>query len=76
MRLRWPCGSLRRDAAARRARAAAVESLRQTYRALRANDSAFQMAQDRLAVEQLIYQRAALECRCRALLRELRGGRA
>ena len=75
MRLRWPCGSLRRDAAARRARAAAVESLRQTYRALRANDSAFQMAQDRLAVEQLIYERAALECRCRALLRELRGGR-
>ena len=61
MRLRWPCGSLRRDAAARRARAAAVESLRQTYdRALRANDSAFQMAQDRLAVEQLIYERAAL----------------
>ena len=70
MRLRWPCGSLRR------ARAAAVESLPQTYRALRANDSAFQMAQDRLAVEQLIYERAALECRCRALLRELRGGRA
>ncbi len=72
MRLPWPGGRLRRDLAARRARAAAVEALRQTLRALRANDSAFQLAQDRLAVEQLIYERAALECRCRALLRELR----
>lgn len=74
MRLPWPGGRLRRDLAARRARAAAVEALRQTLRALRANDSAFQLAQDRLAVEQLIYERAALECRCRALLRELRAG--
>ena len=47
--------------------------LRETYRALRANDHAFQTAQDRFVIEQLIFEHAALECRCRALLRELRG---
>ena len=57
----------------RRARAAAEEALRETYRALRANDHAFQTAQDRFVIEQLIFEQAALECRCRALLRELRG---
>lgn len=64
----------RRERSARRARAAAVAELRRTYRDLRANDAAFQQAQDRFAIEQLIYEHAALECRCRALLRELRGG--
>lgn len=64
----------RRQRAARKARAAATAALRQTYRNLRANEAAFQQAQDRFVVEQLIYEHAALECRCRALLRELRGG--
>ena len=64
----------RRDWSARKARAAATAALRQTYRDLRANEAAFQQAQDRFVVEQLIYEHAALECRCRALLRELRGG--
>lgn len=62
------------ERAARKARAAAVAALRRTYRDLRANEAAFQEAQDRFAVEQLIYEHAALECRCRALLRDLRGG--
>ncbi len=65
-----------RERSARKARAAAVAALRRTYRDLRANEAAFQEAQDRFAVEQLIYEHAALECRCRALLRELRGGEA
>lgn len=55
-----------------RARAAAEEALRETYHALRANDHAFQAAQDQFVIEQLIFEHAALECRCRALLRELR----
>ena len=66
----------RRERSARKARAAAAASLRQTYQDLRANEAAFQQAQDRFVVEQLIYEHAALECRCRALLRELRGGEA
>lgn len=66
--------SNRRERSARKARAAAVAALRRTYRELRANEAAFQEAQDRFAVEQLIYEHAALECRCRFLLRELRGG--
>ncbi len=64
----------RRERSARKARAAAAAALRQTYQDLRANEAAFQQAQDRFVVEQLIYEHAALECRCRALLRELRGG--
>lgn len=64
----------RRERARRKARAAAVAALRRTYRELHANEAAFQHAQERFAVEQLIYEHAALECRCRALLRELRGG--
>ncbi len=66
----------RRERSARKARAAAAAALRQTYQDLRANEAAFQQAQDRFVVEQLIYEHAALECRCRALLRELRGGEA
>ena len=66
----------RRERSARRARGAAAAALRQTYQDLRANEAAFQQAQDRFVVEQLIYEHAALECRCRALLRELRGGEA
>lgn len=66
----------RRERSARKARAAAAAALRQTYQDLRANEAAFQQAQDRFLVEQLIYEHAALECRCRALLRELRGGEA
>lgn len=66
----------RRERSARKAKAAAAAALRQTYQDLRANEAAFQQAQDRFVVEQLIYEHAALECRCRALLRELRGGEA
>lgn len=64
----------RRERSVRKARAAAAAALRQTYQDLRTNEAAFQQAQDRFVVEQLIYEHAALECRCRALLRELRGG--
>lgn len=63
-----------RERSARKARSAAIAALRRTYRDLRANEAAFQEARDRFAVEQLIYEHAALECRCRALLRNLRGG--
>lgn len=63
-----------RERSARKARAAATAALHRTYRELRANEAAFQEARDRFAVEQLIYEHAALECRCRSLLRELRGG--
>lgn len=41
--------------------------------ALRANESAFQQSEDSLYTEQLIYQHDALMCRCRSILRELRG---
>lgn len=67
---------LRQAQRRRREKAETVQALRRTYSALQANDHAFQMAQDRFVIEQLIYEHAALECRCRALLRELRGGPA
>ena len=41
--------------------------------ALRANELAFQQSEDALYTEQLIYQHDALMCRCRSILRELRG---
>lgn len=66
---------LRQQQKLRREQHETTEALHRTYRALQANEKAFQMAQDRFVIEQLIYEHAALECRCRALLRELRGGR-
>ena len=66
---------LRQQQKLRRERHETTEALHRTYRALQANEKAFQMAQDWFVIEQLIYEHAALECRCRALLRELRGGR-
>lgn len=42
--------------------------------ALQNNDRQFQLATERYYIEQIIYEHAALMCRCRALLRELRGG--
>lgn len=42
--------------------------------ALAENDRRFAFVQDPLAIEQLVYERAALMCHYRALLREVRGG--
>lgn len=60
--------------AERARRHAAEKELRDTLQALEANESRFRMAADGLDVEQTIYEHAALMCRCRTLLRELRGG--
>ncbi len=59
----------RRAAARRRA---LEKDLRQTLAQLKANDSEFQLADDGYYLEQVIYEHAALMCRCSALLRELR----
>ena len=40
--------------------------------ALRRNEADFSEAQDPFYIEQLTYQHAALQCRCRALLQWLR----
>ena len=64
---------LRRRAAARYRRAL-EEELRLTMARLRANDSQFQLAEDPCYIEQVVYEHAALMCRCNAILRELRGG--
>lgn len=50
------------------------KDLRRTLAELRANDGQFQLATDHFYIEQIIYEHAALMCRCSALLRELRGG--
>lgn len=50
--------------------------LKNAMQALRANEVAFEEAQDPFYIEQLTYQHAALMCRCRALLRMLRSGGA
>ena len=59
-----------RQRRARQAELAAVAD------ALAENDRRFACAEDDLAIEQLVYERAALMCHYRALLRELRGGDA
>lgn len=46
--------------------------LKNTFTALRENDSLFQLATDAFYIEQLIYERAALLCHSRTLLRALR----
>ncbi len=63
-----------RHAAARRR--ALEKELRRTLAELQGNDSRFQLATDTFYMEQVIYEHAALMCRCSALLRELRGGDA
>ena len=57
-------------------RRAVQADLNAAMQALRANEVAFEEAQDPFYIEQLTYQHAALMCRCRALLRTLRGGGA
>ena len=57
-------------------RRAVQAELNAAVQALRANEVAFEEAQDPFYIEQLTYQHAALMCRCRALLRTLRGGGA
>ena len=57
-------------------RRAVQAELNAAMQALRANEVAFEEAQDPCYIEQLTYQHAALMCRCRALLRTLRGGGA
>lgn len=55
-------------------RRAMQAELNTAMQALRANEVAFEEAQDPFYIEQLTYQHAALMCRCRALLRILRSG--
>lgn len=57
-----------------RRREALTRDLRTALEALRANEAEFQQATDPCYLEQLIYQHAALRCRCRAILRQLKGG--
>ena len=63
---------LRRHTAAKHRRALERE-LADTLAALRANDGQFQQAAEPWYIEQVVYEHAALLCRCSALLRELRG---
>jgi len=49
-------------------------ALDDTLRELRINESEYRYADDPNYIEQLIYQRAALLCRCRTLLQLLRQG--
>lgn len=61
----------KRNAAARR-RAALMAQWDDALQELRENETAFQRSDDDFYTEQLIYQHAALLCRCRAVLRQLR----
>ncbi len=64
----------KRKTSADKRRAALQADLERAMADLRANEAEFRQATDACYTEQLIYQHAALMCRCRALLRELRGG--
>ena len=48
--------------------------LKRVVEALAANERNYEQAGDELCIEQLVYERAALMCRYRALLRAVRGG--
>lgn len=48
--------------------------LKRVVEALAANERNYEQAGDELCIEQLVYERAALMCRYRALLRVVRGG--
>lgn len=51
---------------------ARMQELEDTLDALHTNDAQFEQACEDSYIEQLIYQHAALMCRCRALYRVLR----
>ena len=53
-------------------RRAAKAELTRTMQALQRNENEFNEAQEPFYMEQLTYPHAALQCRCRALLRLLR----
>ena len=53
-------------------RRAAKAELTRTMQAIKRNENEFNEAQEPFYIEQLTYQHAALQCRCRALLRLLR----
>ena len=56
-------------------RRAAKAELTRTMQALQRNENEFNEAREPFYIEQLTYQHAALQCRCRALLRLLRADR-
>lgn len=55
-------------------RRAQEAELNRIVAALAANERNYQQTEDALGIEQLVYERAALMCRYRALLRAVRGG--
>lgn len=57
-----------------RLRRAQEAELRRIVEALADNERNYQQAEDELCIEELVYERAALMCRYRALLRVVRGG--
>lgn len=61
-----------KHSAAARRRAALLQEWDTALRELRANEAAYERSDDDFYTEQLIYQHAALLCRCRAVLRQLR----
>ena len=63
-----------REHAQNRQRCARQAELAELADALAENERRFAYAEDALAIEQLVYERAALMCHYRALLREVRGG--
>ena len=63
-----------REHAPNRQRRALQAELAELADALAENERRFAYAEDALAIEQLVYERAALMCHYRALLREVRGG--
>ena len=65
----------RRISTQERERRAAKAELEVTMQALQRNENEFNEAQEPFYIEQLTYQHAALQCRCRALLRLLRADR-
>ena len=63
-----------RQHAQNRQRRARQAELAELADALAENERRFAYAEDALAIEQLVYERAALMCHYRALLRDVRGG--
>ena len=63
-----------REHAQNRQRRARQAELAELADALAENERRFAYVEDALAIEQLVYERAALMCHYRALLRDVRGG--
>ena len=63
-----------REHAQNRQRRARQAELAELADALAENERRFAYAEDALVIEQLVYERAALMCHYRALLRDVRGG--